>query len=277
MPLRVESGDLSYLRATAGLKFQDVDLDLPDAGLSVTGLNGFIPVAQDLLLDDQGGVTRVFGATSSAYSRLRFTDQQPFTAGTPYVSARRVALDLSKKGEAGRTIVLGPLAGNVRVDRNLIAIDQLEAELSSGKVTGQVLIDGQGADTQMAFRGALTGLVTEGEGERLDANAALVFWPTRRLLEGRIEFVRLGRSHLLGALDLYDPYQADVAANRMRRAMQFGYPKSVRMGFHDGFASLALEMGGLAQAVRIDEMRGTPVGPVLERYLTRSPQKEEAP
>lgn len=277
MPLRVESGDLSYLRATVGMKFEDVDLDLPDAGLVVTGLNGFIPVAQDLLLDEQGGVTRIFGATSTPYSRLRFSDQQPFTTGNPYLTAQKVELDLSKKGEPGRTLILGPLAGSVRIDRNLIAIDQFEAELSRGKVTGQVLIDGQEGDTQMTFRGAITGLVTDGTDDRLDANAALSFWPTRRLLEGRIEFVRLGRSHLDKMLDLYDPYRADVPANRMRRAMQFGYPKSVRMGFHDGFASLALELGGLAQAVRIDEMRGMPVGPVLERYLVRSPKKEETP
>lgn len=277
VPLRVESGDLSYVRASAGLKFEGVDLDLPDAGLSVTGLNGFIPVAQDLLVNDQGGLSRSFGATTTAYSRLRFTDQQPFMSGNPYVTVQKIQLDLSKKGEPGRTLVLGPLAGNVRVDRNLIAIDQLEAELSSGKVTGQVLIDGQGEATQVAFRGALTGLVTEGTDDRLDANLALAFWPTRRLLEGRIELVRLGRTHLTRLLDLYDPYQADVAANRMRLAMKFGYPKSVRMGFHDGFASLALELGGLAQAVRIDELRGMPIGPVLERYLARSPQKEEAP
>jgi hypothetical protein len=41
------------------------------------------------------------------------------------------------------------------------------------------------------------------------------------------------------------------------------------MGFHDGFATLALELGGLASAVRIDEIRGTAVGPVLERYLAK--------
>ena len=276
MPFRVESGDLSYLRATAGLKFEEVDLALPASGLSVTGLNGFIPVAQELLLDDKGGVTRIFGAVSTAYSRLRFSDQQPFTADNPYVTAQRIEIDLSKKGEPGRTIVLGPLAGNVRIDRNLVAIDQLELELARGKVSGQILFD-QGTGTQLTFRGALTGLYTEGSDERLDANAALVLWPTRRLLEGRIELVRLGTSHLRKLLDLYDPYQADVAANRMRRALQFGYPRSVRMGFHDGFASLALELGGLASAVRIDEIRGTAVGPVLERYLaTPAPPEEPA-
>jgi hypothetical protein len=279
MPFRVESGDLSYLRATAGLKFEEVDLVMPAQGLTVKGLNGFIPVAQDLLLDDKGGVTRVFGATTSAYSRLRFADQQPFTADTPFVTAQRIEVDLSKKGEPGRTIVLGPLAGNLRIDRNLVAIDQLELELLQGKISGQILIDGQAEDTQLSFRGAVTGLVTAGEKERLDANATLVLWPDRRLLEGRIELVRLGTSHLLGLLDLYDPFQADVAANRMRKNLKFGYPKSVRMGFHDGFATLALELGGLASAVRIDEIRGTAVGPVLERYLAKPvpPEMTEEP
>ena len=283
VPFRVESGDLSYLRATAGLKFEEVDLAMPAQGLAVKGLNGFIPVAQDLLLGDNGGFTRVFGATTSAYSRLRFAEQQPFTADTPFVTAQRIEVDLSKKGvataEAPRTIVLGPLAANLRIDRNLVAIDQLELELLQGKVSGQILIDGQAEDTQLSFRGAVTGLVTAGEKERLDANAALVLWPERRLLEGRIELVRLGTSHLRGLLDLYDPFHADIAANRMRRGLQFGYPKSVRMGFHDGFATLALELGGLASAVRIDEIRGTAIGPVLERYLARPvpPEPETTP
>lgn len=277
VPFRVESGDLSYVRASAALRFDDVDLELPASGLTVRGLNGAVPVVQDLLVDDQGKVSRLFGAASTAYARLRFTDQQPFLSGNPYVSARELRYDLSKGKDPGRAIVIGPLAGNVRVDRNLVAIDQLEAELSRGRVTGQVLVDGQGDATQVSFRGGVTGLVTQGSDERLDANAALVLWPVRRLLDGRIELVRLGTSHLRALLDLTDPYQADVAANRMRLALKFGYPKSARLKFLDGFMSLALELGGLAQAVRIDEMTGTPVGPILERYLAPAAAQEEGP
>lgn len=259
VPFRVESGNLSYVRATAGMRFEDVSVSTANG--SVEGLNGFVPVTQDFLLDEKG-VQPVFGATTSPWARLRFADQQPFTSGSPFVTARKVS--------SAATGDLGPLAGNVRIDRNLVAIDQLEAELPrGGKVTGQVLIDYEGDATQVGFRGAVTGLVTEGSDERLDANCALTLRPFERLLDGRIELVRLGRSHLLKLLDLYDPYQANVAANKMRLALKIGYPKRVRLGFENGFASLAVELGGVAGLVRIDEIRGTPVGPVLERYLRK--------
>ena len=83
--------------------------------------------------------------------------------------------------------------------------------------------------------------------------------------------MRFGKSHLIKLLDLYDPYQADISANRMRLGLKFGFPRSVRLGFEGGFATLKLELGGLANAIRIDEIRGTAVGPVLERYLAKSP------
>ena len=269
VPFRVESGNLSYVRATAGMRFEKVDLAL--ASVSVEGLDGFVPVTQDLLLDEKGGVTPVFGAVASPWSRLRFADQQPFTAGSPFVTVRRVA------SAAG--IELGPLAGNVRIDRNLVAIDQLEADLPrGGKVTGQVLVDWQGDDTRVGFRGAVTGLLTEGSDERLDANAAVTLKPFRRLLDGRIELVRLGRSHLKKLLDLTIRTRPTSPPTGCGSRSSSAIRSGCGSGSRTDFASLALELGGLAGAVRIDEMRGTPVGPVLERYLASSlPKKKEEP
>ena len=44
---------------------------LPSAGLAVAGLNGFVPVVQDLLLSETGQVTPLFGASTTPYARLR--------------------------------------------------------------------------------------------------------------------------------------------------------------------------------------------------------------
>ena len=43
-----------------------------------------------------------------------------------------------------------------------------------------------------------------------------------------------------------------------------GYP---RLRFDEGFASLAISLGGIARLVRIDEIRHVPVGPLIEKYL----------
>jgi hypothetical protein len=53
----------------------------------------------------------------------------------------------------------------------------------------------------------------------------------------------------------------------VRLALAAGYPKQVRLGFASGFASLAIELGGLAGVVRIDELRGIPIGPALAHWL----------
>jgi hypothetical protein len=58
-----------------------------------------------------------------------------------------------------------------------------------------------------------------------------------------------------------------VAVNRVRLALLAGYPKQVRLQFASGFAALGIELGGLAGLVRIDELRGLPIGPALARYL----------
>jgi translocation and assembly module TamB len=55
--------------------------------------------------------------------------------------------------------------------------------------------------------------------------------------------------------------------NRVRLGLKVGYPKQVRLSFQHGFAGLAVELGGLAAAVRIDEIRGIPLGPALSRWL----------
>jgi hypothetical protein len=51
--------------------------------------------------------------------------------------------------------------------------------------------------------------------------------------------------------------QRDPAMNRICSALSFGYPDSMRLWFDHGFASVHLELGGLARWVSISELRGT--------------------
>ncbi len=68
-------------------------------------------------------------------------------------------------------------------------------------------------------------------------------------------------------LDTVDPYRAEVPLNRVRRALEIGYPKKVRLRFHQGFASASIELGGLASLVSLSELTGLPIGPLMERYV----------
>ena len=82
-------------------------------------------------------------------------------------------------------------------------------------------MDYGGDDTEVSFHGAVTGLRAAGSDERFDANAALTLLPLRRILEGRMEIVRLGRSHLRG---LDDPDYAPVIQRFMASARDSSGP-----------------------------------------------------
>jgi len=104
-------------------------------------------------------------------------------------------------------------------------------------------------------------------GERFDGNAALVLSAGERTIEGRADIVRIGKRHLLDLLDLQDPLRTDPAMNRIRAALSIGYPDQVRLSFDHGFASAHVALGGLARLVRIDDLRGLPLGPIIDKYL----------
>jgi translocation and assembly module TamB len=262
VPFRVESGDLSVFRTAARIALDHVGLELPAARLRLTEINGELPVVQEIVVGSDG-IARVGQGEHGPFSQLRFPDYRPFAGDTGYLSIGQVAV---------RDTTFGPVAGNARVDHDVVALDQLELAALAGKITGQCLAELRGADTRLVFRGKLTGLRVPApgaaaDGDPLDANLAIALTPYRYGLEGRAEIVRIGRDHLRALLDVSDPYHADVAANRVRLALAAGYPKQVRLGFASGFASLAIELGGLAGVVRIDELRGIPIGPALAHWL----------
>lgn len=264
VPFRVESGDLSLFRTTARIALEQVAIELPASKLRATGITGQVPVVQEVVLGP-GGVEQVGRGERGPFSQLRFPDYRPFAGDADYLTIAAVTLN---------GMAFGPVAGNARIDHDVVAVDQLEMAALGGKIAGQVIAELRGADTQLVFRGKLTGLRapapgTGGQGSRdpFDANIALALTPYRYGLEGRAEIVRIGRDHLRALLDVWDPYHADVAANRVRLALLAGYPRQVRLGFASGFASLGIELGGLAGVVRIDELRGLPIGPALAHYL----------
>lgn len=259
VPFRIESGDLSLFHTRAGLKFADVSVELPQDKIAVSKVDGVLSVIEEIVSGPQG-VQMVGRGDSGIYPQLRFSDQAPFLGGDNFLSIGEVRVG---------TRAFGPMAGNARVDHDVISMDQMEVNALGGKIAGQCLVEARGKDTRISFRGKVTGIRPGGGtgDERLDASAALTMMPYRLGLEGRVEIVRIGKQHLYDLLDVWDPYHADVSANRVRLGLKIGYPKQVRLHFVRGFASLAIELGGLAGAVRIDEIKGIPIGPAMARFL----------
>ena len=257
VPFKVESGDFAVVRTRARVRMQDVAVGVPALEVSASGINGEVPILEDIALRD-GGIHLLGGGRDNAYARWRFADQHPFIGGDHFVSVRKISV----RGNS-----FGPLAGNAEIDRNVMHVDQLEMSVLGGKVTGQCIVNVDGRDTDMLFRGNITGVKAPGSRGRLDANAAIEFRPGRLALIGRAEVLRLGRAHLRGMLDLWDPYREDDRANKLRLALVAGFPKSMRLRFTHGFADFAVALGGLGNLVRIDEIKGIALGPAMTRYV----------
>jgi translocation and assembly module TamB len=68
---------------------------------------------------------------------------------------------------------------------------------------------------------------------------------------------------------LQDPLHVDPAMNRIRTALNFGYPDTMRLIFDHGFASAHLELGGLARLISISDLRGIPMGPIVDKMMAR--------
>jgi translocation and assembly module TamB len=260
VPFRLESGGLLGYRLFTTLEAQHISFSSRDSAFGVEDLNGAIPVVEELaLLPGVGRPVVSAGPRASPFADARFMDVHPFVTGADYLTAQSVWMH----GIAP----IGPLAANVRIERSDFLIDQLQAGFSSGQIVGQVRASYRDGDPIVRLRLNGTGLRAAKGGEVFDANAALTFVPNTLTLDGKLQLVRGSRAHLLAILDVVDPFHESVSANRVRLALRFGYPKFVRFHLHDGAIDTKVELGGLAQFVRIDEIKATPLGPIMQRYV----------
>ena len=258
VPFRLESGALLGYRLLAALEAKDVSWVSADRSLAVEGVNGTVPVVEELTLLDGGPVLSA-GPRTSPLSDTRFFDVHPFLSGHDYVTADSIRF--------GAMQPLGPIAANVRVERSDFLIDQLQAGYSGGQIVGQVRVAYRDDDPIVRMRLNATGVRSGKKREVFDANAALTFVPRAMTLDGKAQIVRASRDHLEDILDVIDPFHESANANRVRQGLTLGYPKFVRFQFHDGAIDTKVELGGLAELVRIDEIKAVPLGPILQKYV----------
>ncbi len=256
LDLRVESSDLQVFRTLASVHVADASVRLPRAQITVDAINGEIPLTVDLALSRKGiGLLR--SSRGNRYSELRFADQHPLLSRPSFISIARIETPL---------VSIAPLAGNLEIEQNVVSLAQLELGVRGGRVSAQCTVDVNGKNSTMTTYLRATG-VQSSHGEPFDGNAAMVISARQRSIDGRAEILRIGRRHLADLLDLQDPHHADASTNRIRSALALGYPEHMRVTFDHGFASVGVSFGGLARLIRVDELRGIPMGPLVDKVL----------
>jgi hypothetical protein len=263
---QVASPDLVVFRTLSNLLLQDVHVRLPEAGISVQALDGNVPVTENVEFTD-GRVRLLSDIDVNPYSMLRFADQHPLLSRSGFMSAASITTP---------HVSIAPLAGNLSINQNVISMSQLEMGVRGGHITGQWVLDWQGSHSTLKAHVRATH-VQSSRGEPFDGNAAVVISGKDRSITGRAEILRIGNRHLLDLLDLEDPHHTDPATNRVRYALGLGYPKHVRVGFNHGFGRLSITMGGPASLLSIDEIRGIPMGPIVDRLINSMSLSEATP
>jgi hypothetical protein len=252
----VTSPDLMHVHVRATVKGDGVTVALPREGIEVDQANGEVPVTVALEIGSEG-VSLARNEKQSPYSMLRFADQHPLLTRSGFLSIAHLKTPF---------VAIAPLVGNLEVAQNVISLRQFEMGVRGGSITGQCGIDWEGPKSTMELHIRASG-VQSSHGEPFDGNIAVVISAGDRSIDGRAEVLRIGERHLLDLLDLQDPQHVDPAINRIRSALLFGYPDKLRLTFDHGFASAHLELGGLARLVSIGELRGIPMGPIVDKLL----------
>lgn len=263
LSLSVDSGNLSLFRAKAALHLTEGTVRLPQRGISVESVDGEVPISANLILDRRG-LRLARDAGANAYSELRFADQHPLLDRRSYLSIAAISTPF---------FTVKPLAGNIAIENNRVALSQIEMGLRGGWLTGQGLLSWGEKDSVLELRIRASNIKSS-HGERFDGNAAVSVSTRSRSIDGRAEILRIGKRHLIDLLDVYDPHHADAAVNRVRRTLSYGYPDRVRLSLDHGFASARITFGGLAGMVRVDELRGIPTGALIDKLLAQPPEPE---
>jgi translocation and assembly module TamB len=265
----ITSPDLTHYQVRAAVKGEDVTVTLSRMGIDVETANGEVPITIALEVGENG-VSLERNDKQSPYSMLRFADQHPLLSRSGFLSLARLKTPF---------VSIAPLVGNLEVEQNVISLRQFEMGVRGGTITGQCGIAWNGPKSTLELHVRASG-VQSSHGEPFDGNIEVAISAADRTIDGRAVILRIGPRHLLDLLDLQDPLHVDPAMNRIRAALAFGYPDTLRLVFDHGFASARLELGGLARLIRIGELRGIPMGPIVDKMLApvlSGPDRKEPP
>ncbi|AKV00410.1 hypothetical protein AKJ09_07073 [Labilithrix luteola] len=263
--LRVESPDLATFRTIADVRVERADLRLPGYGVVIEEADGEVPITIAVRAGPHG-IRMMREDKDNPYSSLRFADQHPLLSRSSFISIRRLTTPL---------VTVAPIAGNLQIEQNIISLRQFEIGLRGGRVTGQCALNLNGEKSTLDMHLRADG-VQSSHGEPFTGSAAIAVSAGDHNIEGRADILQIGKRHLLDLLDLQDPFHTDASINKIRSAMTFGYPDRLRVTFNHGFAGVHVTFGGLAGLVSVGDIRGIPIGPLIDRFVAPlMPAKDE--
>jgi hypothetical protein len=265
----VNSPDLLHFQVRAAVKGQEVTVSLPRTGVEIDTANGEVPITV-ALETGSAGVALQRTEKRSPYSMLRFADQHPLLTRSGFLSIARIKTPF---------VSIAPLVGNLEIDQNVVSLRQFEMGVRGGRITGQCGIDWDGPRSTLELHVRATG-VQSSHGEPFDGNIAVAISAADRSIDGRAEILRIGEQHLLDLLDLQDPQHVDKSMNLVRTALNFGYPDKIRLVFDHGFASVHIELGGIAHYLFSLSDLNLPMGKMLDQMLSpvlEGPATKETP
>ncbi len=256
LPFELASSDRALFTLLVRPRLRKVAFRLLSPSIEVSGLDAELVIRQAIVLTDEG-LQRLGGGERAAPLRLRFGDSLPLLAEPSWFRIGSLRFGDSR---------VGPLAGNFAIDRSLVALDQVELGAFGGTLRGQLLVDLAGAATQALVRVDASSLLAS-DGSRFDGTMNLVMNAAEERLDGRVEISRLGKRHLYDLMTALDPTQTDPTLTRLRSLFRIAHPRRLTLRLAEGLGNLSLELGGLGQLVRIEEVRGLPLGPLWRRWL----------
>jgi hypothetical protein len=268
LPFLADSADQQLFRVRGRLELDGVSASLPGSDLAIEDASGAASLEEAITFDPQNGIALVPSTDQRVFARARYQDLQPFLASDAVITAKRVRFG---------DVELAPVVTSLEVQRNRFSLNKLKAQRGAALLSGQVFLDYQPGNRAVTFRGAVTGLTREGATVPLDANAALSFSLERLEVDGRVQVVRTSREHVLDLLDVLDPHKEVASLNRLRTALGWGYPRQLRLDFHDGLLAMDVELGGLGALFDLGTLRGIALGPFVTRYLAPHLASRETP
>jgi translocation and assembly module TamB len=265
LALSVQSPDSRVFHTEALVHLDDAQLELPSRHIAFSAVDGEVPIECSVVLD-RAGVELLHGGQANPYMTHRFADQHPLLSHQNFLSIGSVKTPWFS---------LAPFAANIEVAQNIVSLSQLEVGLRGGNVSGNGVLEWKGDKSKLHADLRASGVLSS-QDEPFDGNASLVVNLADHSIEGRADILRIGRQHLLDMLDVQDPYRADASLNRIRSLLGSGYPKRVNIAFKHGFASAGVSFGGLAGLVKVEEIRGIPIGSLVDE-IVRAIQTEDEP
>jgi hypothetical protein len=227
--------------------------------LQVVGIQGKIPVSEDLILQNPG-MKFAYLITQNPFERVDYERLQPMIHETEQLKIGQIHVEEK---------VLGPFQGYFSVQQNRLSAHKFDFNLGSGKSHGEIYFDVLPVNMQFGILSRLTGIQLDevvpesilkghtSDHQALSGRTGLVFNLTQGTMDGRMDITEIGQRQLLTMINILDPNYVNEQMNRARFALGIAYPSRVEMAFQKGYLDMNVQMKGLISQ-RID-VHGIPV------------------